>query len=56
MPKAYASNLDNVKTEGDFTVGGVIKGMNNDERIPNFDINIASNNASFKYPDLPKTC
>ena len=55
MPKVYASNLDNVKTEGDFTVSGTVKGMNNDDRIPNFDINIASNNASFKYPDLPKT-
>lgn len=55
MPKEYAKNLDNVKTEGDFIVNGTIKGMNNDDRIPNFDINIASNNASFKYPDLPKS-
>ncbi|RXP56176.1 AsmA family protein [Lutibacter sp. HS1-25] len=54
MPKVYASNLDNVKTEGDFTVSGFVKGMNNDDRIPNFDLNIASNNAWFKYADLPK--
>ncbi|NLP58651.1 AsmA family protein [Lutibacter sp. B1] len=54
MPKEYSKNLDNVKTEGDFKVEGIIKGFNNDERIPNIDINIASNNASFKYPDLPK--
>ena len=55
MPKVYASNLKNVKTEGDFTVSGTIKGLNNDVRIPNFNIDIASNNASFKYADLPKT-
>ncbi|WP_372745330.1 AsmA-like C-terminal region-containing protein [Lutibacter sp.] len=55
MPKEYAKNLDNVKTEGDFTVNGTVEGLNNDDRIPGFDIKIASNNASFKYPDLPKS-
>lgn len=54
MPKAYAKNLDIVQTSGDFTVIGEVKGQNNDDRIPNFKINIASDNASFKYPDLPK--
>jgi hypothetical protein len=55
MPKEYSKNLDNVKTEGDFNVSGTINGMNNDDRIPGFNIEIESKNASFKYPDLPKS-
>lgn len=54
IPKEYSKNLDGVKTSGDFKVKGHIKGMVTDTTIPQLDINIASNNASFKYPDLPK--
>ncbi|UKM66076.1 AsmA-like C-terminal region-containing protein [Flavobacteriaceae bacterium GSB9] len=54
IPKSYSKNIDDVETTGDFKVNGVIKGMVTDETIPNLDINITSNNASFKYPNLPK--
>ena len=54
-PAAYASSLDNVKTTGDFTVIGFAKGLYSDTTVPKFNIEIASNNASFKYPKLPKT-
>lgn len=54
IPKEYSKNLDNVKTSGDFIVKGHIKGMVTETTIPKLDINIASNKASFKYPDLPK--
>ncbi|GAA4937945.1 AsmA-like C-terminal region-containing protein [Algibacter agarivorans] len=54
IPKAYSKNIENVQTTGDFKVKGIIKGLNSDETIPNLDISITSNNASFKYPDLPK--
>src|SRR5690606_18595075 len=54
VPEAYAKNLDNVETSGDFKVKGIVKGMVTEETIPTIDISIASNNASFKYPDLPK--
>jgi hypothetical protein len=55
IPAAYASSLDNVKTTGDFTVVGFAKGLYSDTTVPKFNIEIASNNASFKYPNLPKT-
>ncbi|MBC8753148.1 AsmA family protein [Kordia sp. YSTF-M3] len=55
IPEAYAKNISGVKTSGNFEVSGEIKGIANDKRIPNIDIKIASNNASFKYPDLPKS-
>lgn len=55
IPETYRKNLDGITTTGDFTVNGMIKGEVDDTRIPKMDIKISSNNASFKYPDLPKT-
>lgn len=54
IPKAYSKNIENVQTTGDFKLKGIVKGLSSDETIPNLDISISSNNASFKYPDLPK--
>ncbi len=55
IPSAYSSGLDGVKTTGDFTVAGFAKGLYSDTTVPKFNIAIASNNASFKYPNLPKS-
>jgi hypothetical protein len=55
IPSGYKGELDKIKTTGDFTVGGFAKGILSDTTIPKFDVTIASNNASFKYPDLPKS-
>lgn len=54
IPKTYSKNIENVETTGDFKVKGIIKGRVTEETIPKIDISITSNNASFKYPDLPK--
>lgn len=55
IPSAYSGSLDNITTTGDFSVKGFVKGTLSDDTIPMFDIAMASDNASFKYPDLPKT-
>lgn len=55
IPKIYSGKLDGVKTSGDFKVNGVVKGTYSDTTIPAFDVEIASNNASFQYPNLPKS-
>ena len=55
IPAAYAASLENVKTTGDFTVAGFAKGLYSDTTVPKFNIKIASNNASFQYPNLPKS-
>jgi AsmA-like C-terminal region/AsmA family len=55
IPKEYVKELDGVTTTGNFTVDGKLKGTVDDEHIPTMDIKVRSNNASFKYPDLPKT-
>ena len=54
IPENYSKNIENVETSGDFKVNGVIKGNVTETTIPTLNISIASNNASFKYPDLPK--
>ncbi len=55
IPASYASSLEGVKTTGDFTVLGFAKGLYSDTTVPKFNIEIASNNASFQYPSLPKS-
>lgn len=55
IPEVYSKNIQNVQTSGNFTVAGSFKGVVDEEHIPKFNINLNSNNASFKYPDLPKT-
>lgn len=54
IPSAYSGSLDQVKTEGKFTINGFAKGVYSDKTVPKFNIAIASDNASFQYPDLPK--
>ncbi|MGB5821431.1 MAG: AsmA-like C-terminal region-containing protein [Saonia sp.] len=55
IPEEYSKNIENVKTSGNFVVAGEFKGLVDDEHIPKFGITINSENASFKYPDLPKS-
>lgn len=55
IPSAYSGSLDKVKTTGDFSIIGFAKGIYSDTTVPKFNIAIASNNASFQYPDLPKS-
>ncbi|MEO0046445.1 MAG: hypothetical protein RL705_1636 [Bacteroidota bacterium] len=55
IPAQYSSNLKDVKTNGDFTVKGFAKGKLTDTTVPKFNIDIASNNASFQYQNLPKS-
>ncbi|MET7030059.1 AsmA-like C-terminal region-containing protein [Sediminicola luteus] len=55
IPETYSKNIENVKTTGNFTVEGAFTGIVDDLHIPQFKIDIKSDNASFKYPDLPKS-
>ncbi|TKD66681.1 AsmA-like C-terminal region-containing protein [Flavobacterium sp. ASW18X] len=54
IPEAYSKNIENVKTTGTFEVSGRFYGIVDDTHIPKFNIDLKSDNASFKYPDLPK--
>ena len=55
IPEAYAGSISQVKTTGEFKVSGKVDGKLSDNTIPKFNIELASNNASFQYPDLPKS-
>jgi AsmA-like protein len=55
IPSAYSGSLDNVKTTGSFSVKGFAKGMLTETTVPKFNIEMASNDASFQYPNLPKS-
>lgn len=54
IPETYVKQINDVKTTGNFTVNGMLKGIVDSTHIPMMDIKIASDNASFKYPNLPK--
>ncbi len=55
IPEAYAKDVADVSTTGNFTVNGIVKGLVSEETIPTLDINLLSENASFKFPQLPKS-
>ncbi|WP_411030175.1 AsmA-like C-terminal region-containing protein [Spongiimicrobium sp. 3-5] len=55
IPEEYSKNIESVKTTGNFEVQGEFKGVVDEKHIPTFSITINSDNASFKYPDLPKS-
>ncbi|NAY92265.1 AsmA family protein [Muricauda sp. JGD-17] len=55
IPEEYSKNIEDVQTSGDFVVQGQLKGLVDEEHIPTFNIKIKSDNASFKYPQLPKS-
>ncbi len=55
IPQEYSKNIENVKTTGNFMLEGKFNGIVDEEHIPKFNIKINSDNASFKYPDLPKS-
>jgi hypothetical protein len=55
IPSAYSGSVKDVKTTGEFSIIGFAKGLYSDTSVPKFNIAIASNNASFQYPNLPKS-
>ena len=55
VPSAYSSNFSGVKAKGDLEFKGKINGTYKDEIIPKLAIDIETKNASFQYPDLPKS-
>jgi hypothetical protein len=55
IPSAYSSNFSGVSANGIANVNGMFKGVLSDKEFPKYNIHINTKNASFKYPDLPKS-
>ena len=54
LPKEYAGNLNTIQTSGNFNLDGSVNGVYSETTIPKFNITLISNNARFKYEELPK--
>ena len=55
IPEEYSKSIENVKTTGNLTLKGFAKGDMVGDKIPTFGLEMYADNASFKYPNLPKT-
>ncbi len=55
IPEKYSRDISQLQTRGSFDLEGNISGLLSDETIPQFDIQLTARDASFKYPDLPKS-
>lgn len=55
IPAEYAKDLEDVKTDGQFSFEGGAKGNFNAVSFPQFWVDFVVNNARFQYPDLPKS-
>ena len=55
IPNAYSTDFKNVKTSGIANINGFVKGIYSDTKMPKYNIAIVTKNASFKYPNLPKS-
>ena len=55
VPSAYSSSFDAIEAVGALNFEGQATGVYSDTTVPKFGINLTTNNASFHYPDLPKS-
>ncbi|MDR0814514.1 MAG: hypothetical protein LBN37_02045 [Bacteroidales bacterium] len=55
IPAIYMTDFANIQTTGELTLDGYVKGTYNDKQMPSASVNLAVDNAMFKYPDLPKS-
>lgn len=54
IPAIYQKDFATIKTSGEASLSGVIKGLYDSRHIPSYHINLAVKNGEFQYPDLPK--
>ena len=55
VPAIYTQDFASVKTAGKLGLNGYVKGVYTDESLPAFEVNLAIDDAMFKYPDLPQS-
>ena len=55
VPAVYMKDFESVKTSGELSLDGNLKGTYNESGMPNASLNLKVENAMFKYPDLPKS-
>jgi hypothetical protein len=53
VPAVYSKNFSEIKTSGNMSVDGFVKGHYSDAELPAFGISIEVSNGMFQYPSLP---
>jgi len=53
VPGVFLEGFEDIKTEGDLTFNGFVKGIYNETKMPAFNVNLKVNNAMMQYPNLP---
>ena len=53
IPAIYASNFKEMDATGKFAMNGTAKGTYNEKSLPAFNVNLAIENGTIKYPSLP---
>jgi len=55
VPVVYMSNFKDLKTTGSLALSGDIKGIYNEKTMPNANVKLSVENATFSYPQVPKS-
>ena len=55
IPAIYMQDFKSLKTTGNLTLNGDVKGTYNERMMPSAHLNMTVDNAMFQYPDLPKS-
>jgi AsmA-like C-terminal region/AsmA family len=54
IPSIYKTEFDKIKTSGNASFDGMVKGEYNSSKIPSYAVNLKVENGFFQYPDLPQ--
>jgi hypothetical protein len=54
IPGIYKQDFDKIKTSGQATLNGFVKGTYSPQQMPAYDVNLGVKDGFFQYPDLPK--
>jgi hypothetical protein len=54
IPGIYKQDFDKIKTSGQATLSGFVKGTYSPQQMPAYDVNLGVKDGFFQYPDLPK--
>jgi AsmA-like C-terminal region len=54
IPAIYKKDFDKIKTSGQATFNGFVKGTYSPQQMPAYDVNMEVKDGFFQYPDLPK--
>jgi uncharacterized protein involved in outer membrane biogenesis len=53
IPAIYTEDFNDLKSSGNMSINGFIKGEYQEENLPSFSIEVSAQNGMFQYPKLP---